>query len=280
MTPLDEKQIMNQLNDPKTRRRAFEQLVNQYSEQLYWQVRRIVLSHDDANDVLQNVFLKAWSKLDTFHQDSKISTWLYRIALNESLDFMRKKKTQMVSTDDDEMTVRNTLMADEYFSGTEVEAMLQEAIAQLPDVQRTVFNMRYFDDMKYSEISEILQTSEGSLKASYHIIKQYMMIEEEKHLRETVGTRNAFRVPEGYFEQFTAQVMEQLPEQQKARTTMLRPWLYAAACTVVAVLMGVTYYWHQNTADDMMADSNYYEEVADYAMIDNIDIYACLADNE
>ena len=107
-----------------------------------------------------------------------------------------------------------------------------------------------------------------------------MMIEEEKHLRETVGTRNAFRVPEGYFEQFTAQVMEQLPEQQKARTTMLRPWLYAAACTVVAVLMGFTYYWHQNTADDMMADSNYYEEVADYAMIDNIDIYACLADNE
>ena len=107
-----------------------------------------------------------------------------------------------------------------------------------------------------------------------------MMIEEEKHLRETVGTRNAFRVPEGYFEQFTAQMMEQLPEQQKARTTMLRPWLYAAACTVVAVLMGVTYYWHQNTADDMMADSNYYEEVADYAMIDNIDIYACLEDNE
>ena len=169
MTPLDEKQIMNQLKDPKTRRRAFEQLVNQYSEQLYWQVRRIVLSHEDANDVLQNVFLKAWSKLDTFHQDSKISTWLYRIALNESLDFMRRKKTQMVSMDNEETTVGSRLLADEYFSGTEVEALLQEAIAQLPDVQRTVFNMRYFDDMKYSEISEILQTSEGSLKASYHI---------------------------------------------------------------------------------------------------------------
>ena len=169
MTPLDEKQIMNQLNDPKTRRRAFEQLVNQYSEQLYWQVRRIVLSHEDANDVLQNVFLKAWSKLDTFHQDSKISTWLYRIALNESLDFMRRKKTQMVSMDNEETTVGSRLLADEYFSGTEVEALLQEAIAQLPDVQRTLFNMRYFDDMKYSEISEILQTSEGSLKASYHI---------------------------------------------------------------------------------------------------------------
>jgi RNA polymerase sigma-70 factor (ECF subfamily) len=169
MISQDEQEIMNQLKDPKTRRKAFEQLVNQYSEQLYWQIRRIVLLHEDADDVLQNVFLKAWSKLDSFHQESKISTWLYRIALNESLDFMRKKKTQMVSTDDDETTVGSTLMADDYFNGTEAEAMLQEAIAQLPDVQRTVFNMRYFDDMRYSEISEILQTSEGSLKASYHI---------------------------------------------------------------------------------------------------------------
>ena len=169
MTALDEQEIMNRLKDPKARRKAFEQLVNQYSEQLYWQVRRIVLIHEDADDVLQNVFLKAWSKLDTFNQESKISTWLYRIALNESLDFMRKKKTQMVSSDDDEAMVGSTLMADDYFNGTEAEAMLQEAIAQLPDVQRTVFNMRYFDDMKYSEISEILQTSEGSLKASYHI---------------------------------------------------------------------------------------------------------------
>ena len=168
MTQQDEQEIMNQLKDPKTRRKAFEQLVNQYSEQLYWQVRRIVLLHEDANDVLQNVFLKAWSKLDSFHQESKISTWLYRIALNESLDFMRRKKTQMISTDDETM-VGSMLMADDYFNGTEAEAMLQEAVAQLPDVQRTVFNMRYFDDMKYSEISEILQTSEGSLKASYHI---------------------------------------------------------------------------------------------------------------
>ena len=169
MTALDEQEIMNRLKDPKARRKAFEQLVNQYSEQLYWQVRRIVLKHEDADDVLQNVFLKAWSKLDTFHQESKISTWLYRIALNESLDFMRKKKTQVVSSDDAETMVGSTLMADDYFNGTEAEAMLQEAVAQLPDVQRMVFNMRYFDDMKYSEISEILQTSEGSLKASYHI---------------------------------------------------------------------------------------------------------------
>ena len=148
MTPRDEQEIMNQLKDPKTRRKAFEQLVNRYSEQLYWQVRRIVLLHEDADDVLQNVFLKAWSKLDSFHQESKISTWLYRIALNESLDFMRRKKAQMVSTDDDAATVGSMLLADDYFNGTEVEAMLQEAVAQLPDVQRTVFNMRYFDDMK------------------------------------------------------------------------------------------------------------------------------------
>ena len=105
------------------------------------------------------------------------------------------------------------------------------------------------------------------------------MIEEEKHLREIVGQRNAFRVPEGYFEQLTAQVMQQLPAQQKARTTMLRPWLFAAACMVAAMLMGLTYYWHQDSTDDLMADGIYYEEVADYAMIDNMQIYASLEDN-
>jgi len=160
---------MSELKDPKTQRKAFERLVNEYGEQLYWQVRRIVLSHDDANDVVQNVFLKAWQKLDTFNEEAKVSTWLYRIALNESLDFVRRKKTQMVSTDAQEGSVAAMLMADDYFDGTKTEALLQEAIAQLPDVQRTVFNMRYFDEMKYSDISEVLNTSEGSLKASYHI---------------------------------------------------------------------------------------------------------------
>ena len=168
MSKDDEQLLMERLANPDTQRRAFEQVVREYSEQLYWQVRRIVLTHEDANDVMQNVFIKAWTHLDSFHQDSKISTWLYRIALNESIDFMRKKKIPAVSTDDSE-GLGNTLMADEYFSGNQAEALLQEAIAQLPDVQRTVFNMRYFDEMRYSEISEILQTSEGSLKASYHI---------------------------------------------------------------------------------------------------------------
>lgn len=170
MNQYDEKTIVSQLTRPETQRKAFETVVRQYSEQLYWQVRRIVLTHEDANDVLQNVFIKAWSHLDTFRHDSRLSTWLYRIAVNESLDFMRRQKNIVsVSSDDEESSVSNMLLADKYFDGDEASAMLQQAIALLPDVQRTVFNMRYFDDMHYSEISKILNTSEGALKASYHI---------------------------------------------------------------------------------------------------------------
>ncbi len=156
--------------DPATQRKAFERVVREYSEQLYWQARRIVLTHDDADDVIQNVFLKAWTHLDDFHQDSRLSTWLYRITINESVDFVRRKKNQsIVSTDQEETGIANMLLADNYFDGDETQALLQEAIAQLPDVQRTVFNLRYYDDMKYSDMSELLKTSEGSLKASYHI---------------------------------------------------------------------------------------------------------------
>ena len=152
------------------KRREFESIVREYSEQLYWQIRRIVLTHDDANDVLQNTFLKAWNGFDNFHGESKISTWLSRIAINESLDFLRHQKNIVtLSTDDEELSVANTLMADEYFDGDETEAQLQEAIARLPEVQRTVFLLRYYDDMKYSDISRQLGTSEGALKASYHI---------------------------------------------------------------------------------------------------------------
>jgi RNA polymerase sigma-70 factor (ECF subfamily) len=166
----DDKTITQMLSDPKKQRQAFSMVVSQYSEPLYWKIRRIVLNHDDANDVLQNVFLKAWNNLGDFQQKSKISTWLYRIAVNESLDFLRRQKNQIVvSTDDGGHSVSQTLMADRYFDGDQTEALLQEAIAQLPDVQRTVFNLRYFDEMKYSDISKLLDTSEGALKASYHI---------------------------------------------------------------------------------------------------------------
>lgn len=165
----DEKEIMRLLADSKTLRRGFGMLVNQYSERLYWQIRRIVISHDDADDVLQNTFIKAWLNISSFENKSKISTWLSRIAINEAIDFThRKRRTDDISADENP-AVANQLLADEYFDGDETQAQLQQAIAQLPAVQRAVFNMRYFDEMKYSEMSEILGTSEGSLKASYHI---------------------------------------------------------------------------------------------------------------
>ena len=166
----DDKYLQQLLMEPETQRKGFELMVRQYSEQLYWLVRRIVLTHEDSNDVLQNAFIKAWNGLSSFHGDSKILTWLSRIAINESLDFVRRQKNlASVSTDDTDLSVANTLMADDYFDGDTTEAQLQEAIASLPDVQRTVFTLRYYDEMKYSDMSQLLGTSEGSLKASYHI---------------------------------------------------------------------------------------------------------------
>ena len=147
-------------------------IVDQYSQSLYWKIRSIVLTHEDADDVLQNTFLKAWKSLPTFQGKAKLSTWLYRIAINESLDFLRRKKAAALSSADADLSVANRLLADDYFDGDKSQAVLQEAIATLPDVQRTVFTLRYYDEMKYSEISEILGTSEGSLKASYHIAVQ------------------------------------------------------------------------------------------------------------
>lgn len=166
---MTDKELLQLLLDPHTQREGFQEMVHQYGEQLYWKVRHIVLDHEDANDVLQNVFLKAWSNLSAFRGDAAVSTWLYRIAVNESLDFVRKKKAMSQVSADDEQGVANRLLADEYFNGDRIQAQLHEAVSRLPDVQRTVFTMKYFDNMKYSEISKILQTSEGALKASYHL---------------------------------------------------------------------------------------------------------------
>lgn len=177
-----EKDIARHLLDPKTRREAFGNLVNQYSEMLYWKIRRIVMFHEDANDVLQNTLMKAWKGMDNFRGDSQLTTWLCRIAINESLDFVRHKQALTIlssdsTKDNSGVALHERLMADEYFDGDRTEALLQEAIAQLPDVQKTVFLLRYYDEMKYSEISKMLKTSEGALKASYHIavnkIKEY-----------------------------------------------------------------------------------------------------------
>ena len=172
-----------QQSTDNTLRSDFEQAVRQYSEKLYWQVRRIVLTHEDADDVVQNALLKAWHALDTFHGESKLETWLSRIAINEAIDFKRRQKARPVDTggDDSLQRVARQLEADRYFDGDHAEALLQAAIAALPDVQRTVFQLRYYDEMKYSEISRLTGTSEGAAKASYHFAAKKICKFFKKH---------------------------------------------------------------------------------------------------
>ncbi len=168
----DERRILEMLReDEVSRRRAFEAIVRNFSEQLYWQIRHMVLDHDDANDILQNTFIKAWTNIDSFMGYSRISTWLYRIAVNETLTFLGRQKNVLSLDDESDETgsVSDRLESDPYFDGDATERQLQEAIATLPEKQRLVFNMKYFNEMKYEEISEILGTSTGALKASFHI---------------------------------------------------------------------------------------------------------------
>ena len=151
MTPsYNEREVLALLQEESTQKRGFEMIVTQYSEQLYWQIRRMVLSHEDANDLLQNTFIKAWINIDYFRAEAKLSTWLYRIALNECLTFLNKQRAaSTVSLDDPEMA-------------------LQKALLALPEKQRMVFNLKYYQEMKYEEMSDIFGTSVGALKASYH----------------------------------------------------------------------------------------------------------------
>lgn len=166
---LNEETIIKMLKDESQLQTAFSMLVKEYSEQLYWQIRKIVLSHDDANDVLQNTFIKVWSNIGNFRGESKLITWLYRIATNESITFLNKQRTQNnIPIDDTENYMYDKLESDSYFDGDEAQLKLQKAILTLPEKQRIVFNMRYFDEMKYEDISDILKTSVGALKASYH----------------------------------------------------------------------------------------------------------------
>ena len=177
--PTDDSQMMKSLADPEQARKAFEQVVSRYSEPLYWKIRHIVVDHDDANDVLQNTFLKAWRSLGDFRQESKLSTWLYRIAINESLDFVRRE--QKMRNMDGDVSLASRLVADNYFDGDQTQALLQEAIVTLPDVQRTVFNLKYFDEMKYSEMSKLMGVTEGALKASYHIAVKKITAYVQRH---------------------------------------------------------------------------------------------------
>lgn len=169
MPTVNEEKLLMMLQDENMRTDAFSLLVKEYSEALYWQIRKIVLSHEDANDVLQNTFIKVWSNISSFRGDSKLLTWLYKIAINESITFLNKQRSQNnIPIDDADNYLYGKLESDPYFDGDDAELKLQKAILALPEKQRLVFNMRYYDEMKYEEMSEILETSVGALKASYH----------------------------------------------------------------------------------------------------------------
>jgi len=165
----DDLQILESLKDPFTKELAFRHLISKYKERLYWHIRKIVLNHDDTDDVLQNTFIKIWNGIDAFRAESSLFTWLYRIATNESITFLnQRKRKSMTSLSDENQYLIDNLEGDTYFDGDNWQMLLQKAIATLPEKQRLVFNMKYFDEIKYEEMSQILTTSVGALKASYH----------------------------------------------------------------------------------------------------------------
>ncbi len=170
MQLIAEETLIDQLKNPETREKAFVVLLNTHKERLYWHIRRIVLNHDDADDVLQNTFIKVYRNIEGFKGDSKLYSWMYRIATNESLTFIKQRSKKSGITDEEvKARMVENLEADVYFEGTEIQLKLQQALATLPDKQKLVFNMKYYQEMKYEEISEILETSVGALKTSYHL---------------------------------------------------------------------------------------------------------------
>ena len=167
---VEEKELVAALQSEQHREAAFRSLISKYKERLYWHIRKIVLDHDDTDDVLQNTFIKVFKNIDGFKGDSKLYSWMYRIATNEALTFLKKKSNKLGISDSElQNKIVSNLQADVYFEGDEIQLKLQKAIAILPEKQKLVFNMKYYQEMKYEEISEILNTSVGGLKASYHL---------------------------------------------------------------------------------------------------------------
>ena len=166
---LQDSELLIQFRNPSTREKAFTAIIKKYQEKLYWHIRRMLVDHEDTNDVLQNVFIRVWNGLDNFREDAQLYTWLYRIATNESLTFIeQQKKRAAISLDEVESSISNKVQADKHFDPNKLEWKLQVAIQQLPEKQRVVFNLRYYDEMPYEEMSKVLETSQGALKASYH----------------------------------------------------------------------------------------------------------------
>jgi RNA polymerase sigma-70 factor (ECF subfamily) len=167
---VDETDLLQQLKSETHKEQAFKTLITLYKERLYWHIRNIVKSHDDTDDVLQNTFIKVFKNINTFKGDSKLFSWMYRIATNESITFINQNAKRLKTTSEEvQQSALNNLASDIYFEGRDIQIKLQKAIATLPEKQQLVFNMKYFQDLKYSELSDILETSEGALKASYHI---------------------------------------------------------------------------------------------------------------
>ena len=176
----EDSEILQKFADPKTRDEAFNLLLQKYQQKIYWHVRRLVINHDDDDDLVQDVFIKVWKNLGNFRSDSQLYTWLYRIATNESITFLNRKKLKNnVSLDEVGYDLADTLAGSTYFDGDKAQMKLQKALLTLPEKQLLVFYMKYFDDLKYEEISEILGTSVGGLKASFHLavkkIENYLL---------------------------------------------------------------------------------------------------------
>lgn len=166
---MEDSELLVLFREPSSREKAYTAIVKKYQERLYWHIRRMVVGHDDANDVLQNVFIRVWNSLENFREDSKLYTWLYRVATNECLTFLEQQKRKAsVPLGDVEEGLSNQVRADRDFDAGKIEWKLQLAIQRLPEKQRLVFNLRYYDEMPYEEMSRVLETSEGALKASYH----------------------------------------------------------------------------------------------------------------
>ncbi len=167
---VDDAEILRKFQDEKTRNEAFNLLLKKYQQKLYWHIRRMVVDHDDADDLIQDTFVKVWKNLPGFRNDAQLYTWMYRIATNECITFLNKKKQKNnIPLDDVAYELADTLADSSYFNGDQAQLKLQQAILTLPEKQRLVFNMKYYDDMKYEEMSDVLGTSVGALKASFHL---------------------------------------------------------------------------------------------------------------
>ena len=180
---IDEIALVEELQNIQTKEKAFRILIKEYKERLYWHIRKIVISHDDADDVLQNTLIKIFKGIDNFKQDSKLYSWMCRIATNESITFINKRaRERNIDITEMKQELVSNLQSDRWFSGNDIELILQEAVATLPEKQQLVFNMKYFDHMKYQEISDILETSVGGLKASYfHAVKKNRVLYKKEN---------------------------------------------------------------------------------------------------